>query len=454
MDITHKKIGIWGFGITGKSIARYAQEHHCIIQVMDKEIPPTEHSLQKSPISFCTEDSREQFFSDNAFIMPSPGIDLRPYIARIKDKLVCELDFFQAQAQKPIIAITGTVGKTTITTLISVLLAKYQKKILTGGNIGVPMLSLLSQQHDNDYFVLETSDAQLKHTTTFAPELAIFTNFSANHLDWHGSEKDYFAAKNKIISHQTDNQHALIPRDLFARLKSSAPRATLHLFQNMPPDAAQCALLKRNQKLFFIKDHSIFVYENDTTHELVAIKDLPTITFSDNWLIIVAALYLIQGHVTELAQKSSLLKPLAHRVEKVATYISIDFYNDSKATTITSTMAAVQSLLQRPIILLLGGLSKGVDRTPLVTWLKGRVKMVVCFGKEHATLYEQCQLHQIPAYASTTLEEAFAQCTSAMAKNDIVLLSPSGSSFDLFKDYQERGNRFCTLVQDFINHSQ
>ncbi len=140
----------------------------------------------------------------------------------------------------------------------------------------------------------------------------------------------------------------------------------------------------------------------------------------------------------------------AHRMEKI-TVGSITFYNDSKSTSIASTIAAIEQLQGTNLIVLLGGLCKGVDRTPLIAQLKDKVKKIVCFGKEQSALVEMCLTYNIPASGHNTLDTAFAAAVKDVGPQETILLSPSGSSYDLFKDYEERGNHFKTLISLFAS---
>jgi UDP-N-acetylmuramoylalanine--D-glutamate ligase len=173
------------------------------------------HSLHNPKVSFQTEEHKELFFSSCDYILVSTGIDIRAYYATYKEKWLNELDLFADDWKKPIIAITGTVGKTSTVSFLSALLQQHQYAIATGGNIGIATFDMLSTQKEMDYAVLEVSSFQLEHCASFAPDLAILTNFYPNHLDRHGSEQDYFDAKYNMFAHQNNHQKALIPFTLY-----------------------------------------------------------------------------------------------------------------------------------------------------------------------------------------------------------------------------------------------
>jgi len=204
MQNTHKKIGIWGYGLTGKSAVKYYHQQGFELAVVDKKVLTSEENefLKAKNIPFFSEHSIEEFLKTHEYILPSPGIDLRPF-PHYQSKWLNELDEFYKVWQRPIIAITGSIGKTTITHLVSKLLDNAGKKIAMGGNIGIPVFDLLAQKESCEAAVIEISSFQLELTKTFAPDLAIWTNLHPNHLDRHGSEAEYFNAKAQMLAFQT-----------------------------------------------------------------------------------------------------------------------------------------------------------------------------------------------------------------------------------------------------------
>lgn len=212
--IHNKKIGIWGFGVVGKAAVNFLRNHTTTLSVMDKKILSAEertffahtaiHFVQQTPAVI------ESFLQNNDLILVSPGIDLRPYVHH-QHKCISELDLFSHFFKKPIIAITGTIGKTSTTSLLSSLLGNAGKRVALGGNIGTGMLELISQQEQVDCAVLELSSFQLEYSKTTAPDFVIWTNFYPNHLDRHSTVPDYFSAKMKSVAYQHANQQALLP---------------------------------------------------------------------------------------------------------------------------------------------------------------------------------------------------------------------------------------------------
>lgn len=411
MDFRNKKIGIWGYGITGKSTVEFARARGAQVSIMDKnELKDEADYFAAHNIAIFHENQIEAFFNAHDIIIPSAGIDLRPYYEKYKNKWLFELDIFAQEFKKPYIAITGSVGKTTITSLLSQLLSLYGKKVATGGNIGIASLDLLAMQDSVDLGLLEVSSFQLEHATQFAPALAIITNIMENHLDRHGTMEEYTHAKFNILAHA---QQALLPQELM-------PLHSLHQTRKITPISSDA-------------------YED-------LLSQLPPITFDQNWRIIIAILDKLGLPLTELPVHAQHLIMPEHRIEYVATIRDAQFYNDSKSTTPTATLAAVQRFCDKPIHLLLGGLSKGIDREPLIQQLHSKVKTVYCFGKEAEALQMLCTKHQVPALAFPSLEQSVTASSLAAQPGDVILLSPAGSSYDLFENFEHRGHVFKDFV--------
>jgi UDP-N-acetylmuramoylalanine--D-glutamate ligase len=454
--IDGKKIGIWGFGIVGKSALPYFLSKTPHIQVLDAKHLSLEDQqlLGHYAIPFYEQHNHlQQFLDENDYILASPGIDLRPY-SSYSHKWVTELDIMQQEFKKPIIAITGSVGKTSITSILSQIFQHHNRPhIYTGGNIGHGMLSLAHTPDQYDGALLEVSSFQLEHCKIFAPDLAIWTTFYPNHLDRHGTLQAYFDAKFQLIARQQSQQQALIPASILPFMENKKVFSEINVLCDI-----ECNLEISQYKhlpikrVFFIQDNILYMHESNNNVSLFDLRTLPSVTFKQNWLIILSSLYLahrflaMPSYLTTITQTAQHITLPEHRLELVTSYSGISIFNDSKATTPASTLAAVHTLQDKPIILLLGGLSKGIDRRPFIEQLKNKVHSIVCFGKEAEQLKSWCDTSEIPAYCFSTLEEAASKALTLAQNNTYILFSPAGSSFDLFKDYQERGTYFKNFV--------
>ena len=419
-----KKVGVWGFGKTGQSILTFVAPHAEKVTVFESAPLSEAHLilLKKHAALLVPEGYLDQFFELNDIIIPSPGIDLRPY-AQWSEKFVSELDIFAAHITIKTIAITGSVGKTSTVTLLTELLNRCGIAAIAGGNIGTPMLNLIEYQNNYHVIVLELSSFQLELSHTFAPSIAAITNLFPNHLDRHGDLADYAQAKGQLLLHQQEDDWAIVP---FEFLEAFIP-FTAH------------------QKVLWLADD---IYLDIISPQLL------DITFAQNWQLIFAILehYDIEPEAA-LAHCNTLTIP-EHRFERVGTHNGITFYNDSKATIAESMLESVARLKNQPIILFLGGLDKGVDRTPSIAQLPKNVIHVFCFGREAEAIHTLCAKNGLQSSSHTTLESAWEECKKLAQAGDAILFSPAGASYDLFKNYEERGTVFKKLVQEFCTESK
>lgn len=448
------KIGIWGFGLTGKSALAYYIKKRFSCEVMDKRILGLEEKelLERYGVIFCLEEDKKSFFERNEYIFVSQGIDITNYYTTYKYKLILELDFFHAHAKIPFIAITGSVGKTSVTHLLSQLSTKANSATMTGGNIGTPTFDILLAQEkaQYNYAILEVSSFQLEHCTQFAPDIAVWTNFYPNHLDRHGTEKAYFQAKSTMFAHQEEHQTAIIFLPL-ARQLCTLLSCTQRLvfFSLHRPSAEEMVLLPSHASYCYVHDGWIVMQTAQEVQKLIATQSISHLSFLENWVAIAATWYTLGLPFSVFDSCSSLTLP-EHRLEYLGTLGGITFYNDSKSTTPTSTLAALSILKNQLPILFVGGLSKGVDRMPFIKELIGKITAVYCFGKEAEQLASWATLYGLKAFAYTTLDEAFVSCMRMSAPGTIILFSPAGSSYDLFTNYQERGTYFKKLVSQHM----
>lgn len=425
----HKKIAVWGLGAVGKAAIKLLHAQHTITLIERRPLDQEEIDfLQDHAVILETDPYKA--LEGHEIIIPSPGVDLGPY-AHYAHKFLTELDMIQMANLGPTIAITGSAGKTTVTYSIASLLQK-DHQVFLGGNIGHAMLYAI--QEAAEVRVLEVSSFQLEHTKHFAPDLAVITTFFANHLDRHKTLDAYRAIKLRLLRNQQPHQHALIPLELMPHVASMHYQGNLHTFSLKAP------LDPPMVPLYYAEGDTVYRAHRDTKIPLIC--GIPKHGFTLNWIIIAAALDTIGKRPNTLEVPPSPI--LAHRLEWCAEHNGIEYYNDSKATIMESTHAAVDELGPQTI-LLLGGLSKGIDRCASIHELNHKIKKIVCFGQEASMLHGYARQAGIPSSAHETLPDAFNAAQKAAQWGDCILLSPGGSSFDLYQDYKERGNAFKAL---------
>jgi len=454
MKLCNKKIGVWGYGVVGKSATQFLHSAGATVDVLDKRELTSEEKnyLQKLQISWQQQNDIENWLENHDAIFASPGIDLRQY-TKFQHTFITELDIFSKHFCKPILCVTGSTGKTSTTTILSELCKQKYPQLWTGGNIGTCMLDALCEK-ETDAALLELSSFQLENCTSFAPDVALWTNFYPNHLDRHGTLDAYFDAKYHAIEHQNKNQHAIVPIALFDKINDRNPHSTIHYTAQSKPEAA--TLRKINGCVFYYAENAIMVMQNGIERKLLPLNEIPAISFLENWIGICGLLHILNIPHSKITSIEEKIKLPEHRLEKCAVVNGVDFYNDSKATTSEATIAAVQQLKRynRPIRIFIGGLGKGVNRTPLINTIKNLVATIYCFGNEHEQLAKKCAAEGAHFFHAPKLAEAYTLCTQHMQTGDIILFSPAGASFDEFKNYEERGNYFKNIVNDFTNDNR
>lgn len=425
-----------------------------MVQALDRREPNEQEQafLAAHNIPFFLQENLTAFLEYNDYILPSCGIDLRPY-QEFNYKFLSELDIFGQECTKPIIAITGSVGKTTVTHLLSQLIAHQGKTVFTGGNIGVGLLDSIEQANNADYVILEVSSFQLERCKSFKPHVAICTNIHANHLDRHGSLQSYIDAKLQIIAHQDSQDKALFSFAMQEQVKEKNPNRSFCFFSKKEPTGQDLARLDFSDALYFLHNAKLMMNYQTTTREIFDFKELPKISYLENVIILSATLHMLNLNLDHFVRIMDEQELPHHRLEKVATINGVDFYNDSKATIPASTLAAIEKIQGKPIVLFLGGVSKGVDRSDFVAQLKDKVTFVYCFGKEAEQLKKFCDSNNIQSIATATLDDAFVHLPNFLKDNNQILFSPAGASFDLFPDYQKRGEYFIKLVERLKNIS-
>ncbi len=444
-----EKIGIWGWGVAGKSVALFLLKHHALLTVFDaRELTKEDQDfLKKTGISYNKSMLLDVFLETQTSIFPSPGIDLRPY-EHYAHRWLSELDLFAQAWHKPSVALTGTAGKTSLASLVAQALTAHGLNIVLGGNIGVGLLDLLPEQKNVDYAVLELSSYQLERSRIYAPDCALLTNFYANHLDRHGSIENYFQAKLNLFAYQKNKQATIIPVEFYEVLRKSTKRPLICFALDEPSEVLLSGILGEDIIYYSDKQKNIILATSTSRSLCLHAEEIPVLSYRSNWMMLYACLSSLgisEEEIRMLIKKTSFVLP-AYRGELVAIKNHRAYYNDSKSTLFESTRTAVEKFSGKPLVLLLGGLSKGVDRTPLISQLAGKVLFISCFGKESQELYQACLEAGIEAAGSDTLEKAFQKAQEKAPAGSSILFSPAGSSFDLFKNYQERGEAFNLLV--------
>ncbi|MFQ5672084.1 MAG: UDP-N-acetylmuramoyl-L-alanine--D-glutamate ligase [Nitrospinales bacterium] len=439
MEAKHKKITVIGMGRTGIAAANFLARRGARVTLIDQKKAPLETQVHlDAKVTALFEQSIPP--ADSELIVLSPGVDINSSFldkARQREtEIISEIELAYRFNQTPIIAITGTNGKTTTTTLLGRILQEAGKKSVTGGNIGTPFISLVDGE-SRDFVVLEISSFQLEGISQFRPKIAVILNLSPDHLDRHQTMAQYAALKRKITTNQNqDDLLILNADDPQTRDLGRGARARQIFFSTQ----------KEVREGAFLRDGIITVRLNDSEREICAVERLkPVMQWQmENILAATTAASLAGADAPAIAKSIRTFPGLEHRMEWIRNLQGIDFVNDSKGTNIGSTQKSLNSF-QRPIILILGGRDKGADFSPLSPLIKAKVKHLILIGEAKAKI-KQILNGSTPWEEADTLETAVKRAWAQAASGDVVLLSPACASFDMFRDYEDRGRQFRTLV--------
>ncbi|HHX8289734.1 TPA: UDP-N-acetylmuramoyl-L-alanine--D-glutamate ligase [Vibrio diabolicus] len=423
-----------GLGITGLSVVKHLRKNQpqLVVKVIDTRVNPPGAERLPEDVQLHSGGWNTDWLSDADLIVTNPGIALAtPEIQAVLAKgttVVGDIELFAWAVQKPVIAITGSNGKSTVTDLTGVMAKAAGLDVGVGGNIGIPALDLL--EHDADLYVLELSSFQLETTSSLKLKAAAFLNLSEDHMDRYQGMSDYRQAKLRIFDHA---DLAVVNRDD----KETFPDAEVPLV-TFGSDNQDFGLEVDGNRTWLL-DHGQRVVASDEL-KLVGKHNL------SNALVVLA---LLKAAGVDYHNALNALKNytgLTHRCQVVADNQGVKWVNDSKATNIASTMAALSGLESTSkLYLLVGGVGKGADFSPLKPIFATLNLQLCCFGADGD---EFMPLHE-SAIRFDTMEDVIQQVSSQLKPGDMVMLSPACASFDQFDNFMARGDAFAALAQKY-----
>jgi len=348
-------------------------------------------------------------------------------------EVISEVELAWRFIETPIIAITGSNGKTTTSTLIARILERNGKRVFLGANIGTPLIQIAEDSNKFDILVLELSSFQLQGIDSFRPVVAIILNISPNHLDHHESFDEYVESKMKIYSNQTvDDWFVYNDADEVINAYLSGVRSRKVPFGE---DCGQDGVTYNGSEITF-RDHM---------YNVKGIKLLGGHNV-ENIMAAIAGTAILGCDPVLIQEEITKFEPLPHRNEFVREIQGAKFYNDSKSTSPAATLRALESL-PSPIILIAGGKDKGVSFEPLKDLVKGKVRFLILLGESKLKMKEELGAG-IPSALADSLNEALDITLQNVTSKDSVLFSPACSSFDMFTSYEERGMKFKEIVEN------
>ena len=450
MELKGKKVLVVGLGKSGLAAALFLRHQGAQVTVSDvrsadalaKDIP----ALLEEGIMVEAGGHGLLTFRRQDLIVVSPGVPLdTPELVQARNfgrPVIGELELAARVLKGKTLAITGSNGKTTTTSLVGDILEEAGFNTLVGGNIGVPVVALINESTDNTWSVLEVSSFQLESTEQFHPQIAVILNITPDHLDRHGTFENYARAKERIFAAQTADDFVVLNADN-TRAAAAASRAHAPVYWfSLDRSVPQGAWVEAGQVVF---------RANKDAHPepILPLHSIPLKGEHnvENVLAAVCATRLAGAPPAAIRRAIEKFKAVEHRLEYVATLNGVEYFNDSKATNVDATAKAIAAF-SAGIHLILGGKDKNSDYAQLSPLLRERVRAIYTIGSAAAKIESQLR-GVVSLHSCETLEKAVTAAASAAHPGEVVLLAPACSSFDQFESYEHRGRVFKELVNQW-----
>jgi UDP-N-acetylmuramoylalanine--D-glutamate ligase len=449
MELKGRKVLVVGLGKSGLAAALFLRRKGAQVTVSDvrsaeslaSEIP----ALLEEGIMVEAGGHGLLTFRRQDLIVVSPGVPLdTPELAQARSfglPVIGELELAAQFLKGKILAITGSNGKTTTTTLAGAILAEAGIPSLVGGNIGVPVVDLIERSTDATWSVLEVSSFQLESTETFHPAVAVILNITPDHLDRHGSFENYARAKERIFAQQNEGDALVLNADNARAAQAAARSAANVLWFSIEHPVDRGSWIENGWVVY--RSGPASAVEKILPLDRIPLKGAHNV---ENVVAAVCATRQAGASAEAIGRAIAKFQAVEHRLEFVASINGVDFYNDSKATNVDATAKAVAAF-PSGIHLILGGKDKGSDYTTLSDLLRERVRAVYTIGSAAAKIESQLR-GVVSLHSCATLEKAVNAAAAAARPGEVVLLAPACSSFDQFENYEHRGRVFKELVNE------
>jgi UDP-N-acetylmuramoylalanine--D-glutamate ligase len=446
MHFAGKKVVVIGMGKTGIAAASFLGKQGAKVTVTDEK-PSNQWSAEFKRIAqekwLEIGKYNADTLADADMVIPSPGVP--PHnnllVAALKKKIpvISEVELAYRFLKIPLIAVTGTNGKTTTTALLSKILKHSGKKIFVGGNIGTPLIGYMESSNKDDFVVAEISSFQLQWIEKFRPFIAILLNITCDHINYHGSFAEYRRIKTRLFENQTKSDYAIL---------NAADSEQEGIEENIRSKIVKFSSANELKSGIFLKNNTIIFRMQDNGEEqypLGMIK-LPGLHNAENVMAAIIAARFCECSPENIMAAITDFRGLPHRIEFAGEKNSVKFYDDSKGTNVGSVIRALDTFAQ-PVILLLGGRDKDGDFKTLKPLLATKTKKVILFGEAQNRIASLIGKN-VPVLKKIKLGEAIEIAYKNSRPGDIILLSPGCASFDEFTDYKERGDFFKKMVRD------
>lgn len=456
-DLTSQQIAIIGFGKEGQAILTFLKKHNLVAKIFDRQ---SKEQLAPEILKFLTESDSEYYgghdYLEKALVassywFKSPGVLIpKDVLSKLQDRkitLTSQTAWFFEHSPAKIIGVTGTKGKGTTSSLIHLMLEEAGKSSYLTGNIGLESaFDVLEKIDSNDFVVFELSSFQLEHLKQ-SPSIGVCLMVTNDHFDYHDSQEEYWEAKSAIAKYQTQEDFLIYNADYPASVQISK--------QGGGQKIAISKIHESNPEIFIDSDSEKIAIHlankesviDTSTRKLLGKHNLENIAAA------AAVATLLEIDVNHIESAINKFKGLPHRLQNIGTFNGVTFIDDSIATNPDTTIAAIKSI-KEPTILLLGGADKNLNYQELQTQLykTPNLKQVILIGEVGKKLHNELQnspLQNIISGPFSDFQSAVNSIFETLESGDVVLLSPAATSFDMFKNYSERGDRFTQLVKEY-----
>lgn len=439
----NKKVLVLGLAKSGEAAARLLDTLGAIVTVNDGkpfEENPTAQALLEAGIRvICGSHPLELLEEDFALLVKNPGIPYdNPMVEKALEKGIpvwTEVELAYLVSEAPIIGITGSNGKTTTTTMIAEVLKQGQKSARLCGNIGLPASTIAQDVGESDLLVMELSSFQLMGTESFHPHIAVITNLMPTHLDYHGSFEEYVAAKWRIQEQMTEDDFVILNmnQDIAASLVHQTKAQVVPISTQEPVDGA-----------YLVADQLYFKGERIMAAGELGVPGSHNI---ENALTTIAVAKMMGVDNLAIKEALSTFGGVKHRLQEAGQIKGVTFYNDSKSTNILATQKALSGFENARVILIAGGLDRGNEFDELVPNLVG-LKHMVILGQSAPRLKRAAHKAAVPYTEAQDVADATRKAYQLATAGDIVLLSPANASWDMYANFEVRGDSFLQTIEE------
>jgi UDP-N-acetylmuramoylalanine--D-glutamate ligase len=444
VETAGRKVLVIGAARSGIASARFLAQRGAIVALNDRrplaEWPAEALELKTVGVGHIVGDPPSWLLDQIDLVVVSPGVPTKAIPIRYADRrgveVVGEIELASRFLRGRVVAITGTNGKTTTTSLIGEMLKDAQLNVQVGGNIGNALISLAESSRDDGWTVVEVSSFQLETVVDFHPSVAAVLNVTPNHMDRYDSLTDYAAAKHRVFTNQTPSDVAILNAD-DPIVSSWAKGLRAHV--------VQFSSTRELEEGLFLRGRDLVSRTRDGERVLLT-RDEMKLRGAHNVENVLAAMAagLACGAAPEsLRETVRHFQPVEHRLEEVAEVKGVRFFNDSKATSVDATMKALEAFAGEPgkVVLILGGKGKQAPYSPLADLIRARVRKMILIG-EDAPVIESELKDAAPFEHAADMHDAVERAFAGAETGDVVLLAPACASFDMFESFEHRGRVF------------